>query len=206
MVWLYCNLLISSPINRHLFWCFACKNNAAVSLLSCIIYASICLYARDFLFFDVSILVLTLLCCVSQGADPHSLHFPNSCVTCLASGLSQREAVVGEQGERGREVRVLSWSRSDSVTSAPPAVTAQVHPASGFCSEAPTNSCSFGASLVCLSGLGWWWVPEWLVPGCLPVHYLTSQQFQSPSNQFLRLNSFCLNIWNILCFPVKLYL
>lgn len=87
-------------------------NNAAVSLLSCIIYASIYLCARDFLFvflfFDVSILVLTLLCCVSQGADPHSLHFPDSCVACLASGLSQREVVVGEQGGRGERSQSLA--------------------------------------------------------------------------------------------------
>lgn len=71
-------------------------NSGAISFVMCV---SICSRARAFLGHcggDRPIRVLPLLIRYLR------LHFPDSCVPSLASGLSQWEALAGKRGERGQ--------------------------------------------------------------------------------------------------------
>lgn len=117
-------------------------------------YVSICSRARTFL---------------GQWGQTHSvslpcsvlclrLHFPDSCVPCLASGLGQWEALAGKRGERGQSVYL-------SVTQMmlPLHLQLPTHRSTLVLASTQILQLTPGlltASLFCLYRLGWQWAPE----------------------------------------------
>lgn len=149
-------------------------NSGAISF---VIYVSICFRARAFLGQWGQTHSVSLPCSVLYLM----LHFPDSCVPCLASGLSQWEALAGKSGGRGQCVYL-------SVTQMMLPLHLQLPPHRSTLVLASTQILQLTpglliASLFYLYRLGWEWAPEAAGHWCLTVCGFTSQFFQPTRHQ-----------------------
>ena len=168
------------PINRHLFVLSCCYEQW------CCKFCYVCLHllpCKDFLgqwgwgqsqsMFFPSVLYLRL-------------HFPDSCVPCLASGLSQWEALARKRGERGQSAYLSATQTMLPLhLQLPPHRSTLVLASTQILQQTPGL---LTASLVCLYRRGGSGLLKRQVIGCLTVCDLsgplrTSQSFQPTRHQ-----------------------
>lgn len=163
------------PINRHLFvlsccyeqWC--CKFcYVCLHLLPCKGFWGQWGWGQSQSMFFPSVLYLRL-------------HFPDSCVPCLASGLIQWEALAGKRGERGQSAYLSATQTMLPLhLQLPPHRSTLVLASPQILQQTPGL---LTASLVCLYRRGGSGLLKRQVIGCLTVCGFTSQFFQPTRHQ-----------------------